>query len=42
MVLPSWQTSCESSSGLRDECRAVPGGRRPLDQAARHNTGHEE
>jgi len=29
MVLSSWQSHCESSSGSFDECRMVPSGRRP-------------
>jgi len=29
------QSHCESSPGSRDECRAAPEGRRPLDQADR-------
>jgi len=37
MVLSSWQSHCTSSTSSRDECRAAPGGRRPLDQADRFN-----
>jgi len=29
MVLSSWQSHCESSPGLFDECRMAPSGRRP-------------
>ena len=29
MVLSSWQSHCESSPGLSDECRMAPSGRRP-------------
>ena len=29
MVLSSWQSHCESSPGLSDECRMAPNGRRP-------------
>jgi len=29
MVLPSWQSHCESSPGSFDECRTAPSGRRP-------------
>jgi len=29
MVLSSWQSHCESSPGLFDECRIAPSGRRP-------------
>ena len=29
MLLSSWQTHCESSSGSFDECRTAPSGRRP-------------
>jgi len=29
MVLSSWQSRCESSPGLFDECRTAPSGRRP-------------
>jgi len=29
MVLSSWQSHCESSPGLFDECRTAPSGRRP-------------
>ena len=29
MVLSSWQSHCDSSPGLFDECRRVPSGRRP-------------
>ena len=29
MVLSSWQSHCESSSGSFDECRMAPSGRRP-------------
>jgi len=35
MVLSSWQSHCESSPGLLDECRTAPSGRRPSDQARR-------
>ena len=28
MVLSSWQSHCESSPGLFDECRTAPSGRR--------------
>jgi len=28
-VLSSWQSHCESSPGLFDECRTAPSGRRP-------------
>ena len=35
MVLPSWQSHCESSPGSFDECRTAPSGRRPSDQAKR-------
>jgi len=51
MVLSSWQSHCESSSGSFDECRMVPSGRRPKTnqttyavsppvQAARNYTHH--
>jgi len=29
MVLSSWQSHCENSAGLFDECRTAPSGRRP-------------
>jgi len=29
MVLSSWQSHCESSPSLFDECRMAPSGRRP-------------
>ena len=29
MVLSSWQSHCESSSGSFDDCRTAPSGRRP-------------
>ena len=29
MVLSSWQSHCESSSGSFDECRTAPSGRQP-------------
>jgi len=35
MVLSSWLSHCESSPGSCDECRTVPDGCRPLDQADR-------
>ena len=33
IVLTSWPGHCESSLGSSGECRAVPSGRRPSDQA---------